>query len=100
MIIAVPFLPRELLHRFFLDPRYQSKLYFGMSRWNRMDTAALSVRSTELHFFSQNPLASVSYSGHVAAATVARISPSGYYCASADTSGTGMSINNTQHLHI
>ncbi|RPD61277.1 WD40 repeat-like protein [Lentinus tigrinus ALCF2SS1-6] len=32
--------------------------------------------------------ASVAYSGHVHNTTVARIAPSGYYCASADTSGT------------
>ena len=37
----------------------------------------------------QNPSAAVTYSGHVHNATVARISPSGYYCASADASGTG-----------
>lgn len=35
----------------------------------------------------------MSYSGHVAPTTVARISPTGYYCASADTSGTGKLIN-------
>ncbi|KAK7020199.1 WD40 repeat-like protein [Paramarasmius palmivorus] len=35
-----------------------------------------------------NPSASVSYAGHVQNATVARISPSGYYCASADAGGT------------
>jgi len=39
----------------------------------------------------QNPSAAVTYSGHVQNATVARISPSGYYCASADASGTGKS---------
>ncbi|GLB42129.1 putative WD domain, G-beta repeat [Lyophyllum shimeji] len=35
-----------------------------------------------------NPLLSTTYSEHVHNATVARISPSGYYCASADTNGT------------
>ncbi|KIM91564.1 hypothetical protein PILCRDRAFT_810844 [Piloderma croceum F 1598] len=35
-----------------------------------------------------NPSAAVTYSGHVHNTTVARISPSGYYCASADASGT------------
>ncbi|EEB94195.1 hypothetical protein MPER_07032, partial [Moniliophthora perniciosa FA553] len=35
-----------------------------------------------------NPSASISYVGHVQNATVARISPSGYYCASADAGGT------------
>ncbi|KAF5379228.1 hypothetical protein D9615_005866 [Tricholomella constricta] len=35
-----------------------------------------------------NALLSTTYSGHVHNATVARFSPSGYYCASADTSGT------------
>lgn len=37
----------------------------------------------------QNSLLATAYSGHVQNATVARISPSGYYCASADVSGTG-----------
>ncbi|KAI0690233.1 WD40 repeat-like protein [Cerioporus squamosus] len=36
----------------------------------------------------KEPGASVAYSGHVQNATVARIAPSGYYCASADASGT------------
>ncbi|KAI0716528.1 WD40 repeat-like protein [Earliella scabrosa] len=36
----------------------------------------------------KDPAISVAYSGHVHNATVARIAPSGYYCASADTSGT------------
>ncbi|KAK0435218.1 WD40-repeat-containing domain protein [Armillaria borealis] len=35
-----------------------------------------------------NPSLSVAYSGHVQNTTVARISPSGYYCASADAVGT------------
>ncbi|KAK0496108.1 quinon protein alcohol dehydrogenase-like superfamily [Armillaria luteobubalina] len=35
-----------------------------------------------------NPSQSVAYSGHVQNTTVARISPSGYYCASADAVGT------------
>ncbi|KAI0251084.1 WD40 repeat-like protein [Lactifluus subvellereus] len=35
-----------------------------------------------------NPALGVSYSGHVQNTTVARVSPTGYYCASADTSGT------------
>uniref|UniRef100_A0A0W0F669 Uncharacterized protein n=1 Tax=Moniliophthora roreri TaxID=221103 RepID=A0A0W0F669_MONRR len=35
-----------------------------------------------------NPSASIAYAGHVQNATVARISPSGYYCASADAGGT------------
>ncbi|KAH7913317.1 WD40-repeat-containing domain protein [Hygrophoropsis aurantiaca] len=35
-----------------------------------------------------NPSASTIFSGHVHATTVARVSPSGYYCASADASGT------------
>ncbi|KAH9031687.1 WD40 repeat-like protein [Lactarius pseudohatsudake] len=35
-----------------------------------------------------NPALGVSYSGHVQNTTVARISPTGYYCASADTLGT------------
>ncbi|KZV85264.1 WD40 repeat-like protein [Exidia glandulosa HHB12029] len=34
------------------------------------------------------PEVGITYSGHVQPATVARISPSGYYCASADASGT------------
>jgi WD repeat-containing protein 1 (actin-interacting protein 1) len=36
------------------------------------------------------------YSGHVQNATVARISPSGYYCASADISGTGEYVDALQ----
>ncbi|KAI0738973.1 WD40 repeat-like protein [Daedaleopsis nitida] len=36
----------------------------------------------------KDPAISVAYNGHVHTATVARIAPSGYYCASADTSGT------------
>ncbi|KAF8068843.1 WD40 repeat-like protein [Lyophyllum atratum] len=36
----------------------------------------------------KNALLSTTYSGHVHNATVARFSPSGYYCASADVSGT------------
>ncbi|TFK88146.1 WD40 repeat-like protein [Polyporus arcularius HHB13444] len=36
----------------------------------------------------KDPGASVAYSGHVHNTTVARIAPSGYYCASADASGT------------
>ena len=39
----------------------------------------------------QHPGLSIVYSGHVQNTTVARISPSGYYCASADVVGTGMS---------
>ncbi|KAI0066923.1 WD40 repeat-like protein [Artomyces pyxidatus] len=35
-----------------------------------------------------NPGLSVAYAGHLQNTTVARISPSGYYCASADISGT------------
>ena len=35
------------------------------------------------------------YSGHIQNATVARISPSGYYCASADVTGKGESILNS-----
>ncbi|RDB29946.1 putative WD repeat-containing protein C9G1.05 [Hypsizygus marmoreus] len=35
-----------------------------------------------------SPLLSKTYSGHVQNATVARFSPSGYYCASADANGT------------
>ncbi|KAK1234193.1 WD40 repeat-like protein [Marasmius sp. AFHP31] len=35
-----------------------------------------------------NPSASVAYTGHIQNTTVARISPSGYYCASADALGT------------
>ncbi|KAJ7031946.1 WD40-repeat-containing domain protein [Mycena alexandri] len=35
-----------------------------------------------------NPLQAIAYTGHVQPTTVARISPSGYYCASADTTGT------------
>ncbi|KAG6830598.1 hypothetical protein H0H92_015879 [Tricholoma furcatifolium] len=35
-----------------------------------------------------NPLLSKTYSGHVHNVTVARFSPSGYYCASADANGT------------
>src|SRR6266404_271277 len=38
---------------------------------------------------TKNPALGVSYSGHVQNTTVARISPTGYYCASADTLGTG-----------
>ena len=37
----------------------------------------------------QNPGLTTTYSGHVQNATVARISPSGYYCASADVTGKG-----------
>ncbi|KAH9003360.1 WD40 repeat-like protein [Lactarius hatsudake] len=37
---------------------------------------------------TKNPALGVSYSGHVQNTTVARISPTGYYCASADTLGT------------
>ncbi|KIK68693.1 hypothetical protein GYMLUDRAFT_36180 [Collybiopsis luxurians FD-317 M1] len=36
----------------------------------------------------KNPKLSVSYTGHLQNATVARISPSGYYCASGDAGGT------------
>ncbi|KAJ4489897.1 WD40-repeat-containing domain protein [Lentinula aciculospora] len=36
----------------------------------------------------KNPKLSVSYAGHIQNATVARISPSGYYCASGDAGGT------------
>ncbi|KAJ3552698.1 hypothetical protein NM688_g4017 [Phlebia brevispora] len=36
----------------------------------------------------KNPSLVTSYSGHVQNATVARISPSGYYCASGDVTGT------------
>ncbi|KAJ7100107.1 WD40-repeat-containing domain protein [Mycena belliarum] len=35
-----------------------------------------------------NPLLATAYSGHVQNTTVARMSPSGYYCASADAMGT------------
>ncbi|KAJ6487813.1 WD40 repeat-like protein [Mycena sanguinolenta] len=35
-----------------------------------------------------NPLHAVAHTGHVQNTTVARISPSGYYCASADATGT------------
>ncbi|KAJ7359560.1 WD40-repeat-containing domain protein [Mycena albidolilacea] len=35
-----------------------------------------------------NPLQAIAYTGHVQNTTVARISPSGYYCASADALGT------------
>jgi WD40 repeat protein len=35
-----------------------------------------------------NPALGVSYSGHVQNATVARVSPTGYYCASGDAHGT------------
>ncbi|KAJ6558029.1 WD40 repeat-like protein [Mycena capillaripes] len=35
-----------------------------------------------------NPLLATAYTGHVQNTTVARISPSGYYCASADATGT------------
>ncbi|KII87874.1 hypothetical protein PLICRDRAFT_42397 [Plicaturopsis crispa FD-325 SS-3] len=35
-----------------------------------------------------NPALATAYAGHVQNATVARISPSGFYCASADASGT------------
>ncbi|KAI1787572.1 WD40 repeat-like protein [Ganoderma leucocontextum] len=35
----------------------------------------------------QDPAVSIAYSGHVQNATVARIAPSGYYCASADAVG-------------
>ncbi|KAF5310738.1 hypothetical protein D9619_007892 [Psilocybe cf. subviscida] len=35
----------------------------------------------------KNPGLTVSYSGHIQNATVARLSPSGYYCASADVTG-------------
>lgn len=41
---------------------------------------------------NQNPSLVTSYSGHVQNATVARISPSGYYCASGDVSGTGKHV--------
>ncbi|PPQ78614.1 hypothetical protein CVT25_010578 [Psilocybe cyanescens] len=37
----------------------------------------------------QNPGLTTSYSGHIQNATVARLSPSGYYCASADITGKG-----------
>ncbi|OBZ67657.1 putative WD repeat-containing protein C9G1.05 [Grifola frondosa] len=36
----------------------------------------------------KNPAVVTAYAGHVQTATVARISPSGYYCASADITGT------------
>ncbi|KAJ3736838.1 WD40-repeat-containing domain protein [Lentinula guzmanii] len=36
----------------------------------------------------KNPKLSISYNGHIQNATVARISPSGYYCASGDAGGT------------
>ncbi|EKM58056.1 uncharacterized protein PHACADRAFT_252038 [Phanerochaete carnosa HHB-10118-sp] len=36
----------------------------------------------------KNPSAVISYAGHVQNATVARISPTGYYCASGDAGGT------------
>ncbi|KAH9975324.1 hypothetical protein BGW80DRAFT_1473742 [Lactifluus volemus] len=35
-----------------------------------------------------NPALGVSYNGHTQNTTVARVSPTGFYCASADTSGT------------
>ncbi|KAF8483465.1 WD40 repeat-like protein [Russula ochroleuca] len=35
-----------------------------------------------------NPALGITYNGHVQSTTVARVSPTGYYCASADTSGT------------
>ncbi|KAJ3475494.1 hypothetical protein NLI96_g11802 [Meripilus lineatus] len=35
----------------------------------------------------KNPGADIAYSGHIQNATVARISPSGYYCASGDSAG-------------
>ncbi|KAJ7689439.1 WD40 repeat-like protein [Mycena rosella] len=35
-----------------------------------------------------NPLLATAYTGHVQTTTVARMSPSGYYCASADATGT------------
>lgn len=37
----------------------------------------------------KNPGLGITYSGHVQNTTVARVSPTGYYCASADASGTG-----------
>ncbi|KAJ3848746.1 WD40-repeat-containing domain protein [Lentinula lateritia] len=36
----------------------------------------------------KNPKSSISYNGHIQNATIARISPSGYYCASGDAGGT------------
>ena len=39
----------------------------------------------------QHPGLSIVYSGHVQNTSIAWISPSGYYCASADLVGTGMS---------
>ncbi|KAJ3512753.1 hypothetical protein NLJ89_g3342 [Agrocybe chaxingu] len=39
----------------------------------------------------KNPSLATVYSGHIQNATVARISPSGYYCASADITGKGRS---------
>lgn len=38
---------------------------------------------------AQDAAVGTAYLGHVQPATVARIAPSGYYCASADVTGTG-----------
>ena len=52
----------------------------------------------------QNPGLTTTYSGHIQNATVARISPSGYYCASADVTGkgkqSGISLRTTPSLRI
>jgi WD repeat-containing protein 1 (actin-interacting protein 1) len=50
-------------------------------------TLLLIVRGEITH--KKNPGLGITYSGHVQNTTVARVSPTGYYCASADASGTG-----------
>ncbi|KAI9438566.1 WD40 repeat-like protein [Lactarius indigo] len=57
------------------------------------DKIALHQRKDRISFtdpvrVTKNPALGVSYSGHVQNTTVARISPTGYYCASADSFGT------------
>lgn len=45
----------------------------------------------------QNPGLTTAYSGHIQNATVARLAPSGYYCASADVTGQGVSLRSLLH---
>ncbi|KAI5454488.1 WD40 repeat-like protein [Naganishia albida] len=47
----------------------------------------LALIGRALPYHPQDPTKSVTYSQHTQTATVARISPSGYYCASADVAG-------------
>lgn len=75
--------------------RYIPPWFTGVKRayildpWLEREQLGDPSRLVSLTCGEQNPLLTTAYSGHVQNTTVARISPSGYYCASADITGTG-----------